>query len=389
MAEAHNLRLIGHTDLAGHGDCMHVNVKDGFAYIGHMGSDRVGTSIVDVADPHSPKLVTQILTPPGTRSHKVQVAGELLLINHERTRAEPNAGRWSAGLAIYDVSSPSRPTKLGFWHTVGTGVHRMTYWHAPYAIVSSTVTGFSDRIFLVMDLSDPALPVVIGRWWPPEMNPAADGHPTVQGGRRWAHHHSLARGDRAYAGWWDAGLYILDISDLSEPRCIASLAFDPRESSNTHTVMPLGERDLLIVTDEAMNERRDGLEKQIRVIDIADETKPRVISTFPVPIGDYISRPGRFGPHNLHEMRPGSFQSSTLIHATYFNAGVRVYDLTDPYDPTEIAYFVPDTPGPKGTQLNDITVDGDGTIYVTDRTGGGLYILQPEFDIEAHRVTMT
>ena len=39
-ADTLNLRLVGQTDLNGHGDCMHVNLKDGFAFVGHMGETR-------------------------------------------------------------------------------------------------------------------------------------------------------------------------------------------------------------------------------------------------------------------------------------------------------------------------------------------------------------
>jgi len=43
----------------------------------------------------------------------------------------------------------------------------------------------------------------------------------------------------------------------------------------------------------------------------------------------------------LHENRRGSFQSEELIFATYQNAGVRVFDITDPCAPREVAHFVP------------------------------------------------
>ena len=54
-AETLNMRVVGQTDLNGHGDCMHVNLKDGYAYVGHMGESRVGTSVVDVSDPRAPR----------------------------------------------------------------------------------------------------------------------------------------------------------------------------------------------------------------------------------------------------------------------------------------------------------------------------------------------
>ena len=50
---------------------------------------------------------------------------------------------------------------------------------------------------------------------------------------------------------------------------------------------------------------------------------------------------GHFGPHNIHENRPGSFVSSDLIFATYQNAGVRVFDIRDKYAPVEVGALVP------------------------------------------------
>ena len=75
----------------------------------------------------------------------------------------------------------------------------------------------------------------------------------------------------------------------------------------------------------------DGL-KHIWVMDTRELPNPVSISTFPVPKeADYARKGGHFGPHNLHENRPGSFVSSDLIFATYQNAGVRAFDISDPF----------------------------------------------------------
>jgi len=381
-AQAENLRLLGSTDLGGHGDCMHVNVQDGIAYVGHMGGDRVGTSIVDVSDAAHPRLLTQILTPPGTHAHKVQVVDDLLLVNHEQNPQEPHAASWSAGLQVYDIADPARPEELSFLPTPGKGVHRMTFWERPYAWVTGSDEGWSDQFLIVVDLTDPGRPVEAGRWWLPGMHTGGVETPDWDPARRFALHHALVAGDRAYCGWWDAGLVILDVSDVTRPRLVSRLDFGPEVSGATHTAHPLPGRDLLVVTDEAISDGRDGPQKQIRLVDVSDETAPRVVSLLPVPEGDFAARAGRFGPHNLHEMRPGSFQSDHIVHATYFNAGLRVYDVSDATVPREIASFVPPPHGGASTvQLNDLTVTADGRIYVTDRVAGGLYILEPEIPI--------
>ena len=84
----------------------------------------------------------------------------------------------------------------------------------------------------------------------------------------------------------------------------------------------------------------------------------------------------------MHENRPGpSFFSEEIIFGAFFNAGIRVYNLKDPYRPECIAYFVP--PGPENSrvptiQMNDIYVDERGIVYAGDRWAGGLYVLEAE-----------
>src|ERR1700730_18190476 len=101
-AEALNMRLVGHTDLNGHGDCIHAGVKDGCAFVADVGGDRRGPSVVDVSDPRNPRVVAELETPPGTHSHKVQVVGDVLLVNYERSALEPQATSGQGGLKVFD-----------------------------------------------------------------------------------------------------------------------------------------------------------------------------------------------------------------------------------------------------------------------------------------------
>ncbi len=64
---------------------------------------------------------------------------------------------------------------------------------------------------------------------------------------------------------------------------------------------------------------------------------------------------------------------------TFFNAGVRAYDISNPYQPQEVAYFVPGAPVRSragAIQLNDVYVDDRRIVYTVDRFVGGLYILE-------------
>jgi hypothetical protein len=123
------------------------------------------------------------------------------------------------------------------------------------------------------------------------------------------------------------------------------------------------------------------------MFDVREPANPVSIAAFPQPAeADYCAKGGSFGPHNLHENRPGSLQSSSLVFATYYNAGVRVYDIADPFRPTEVGYYVPADPEymvdprpnrPQVIQCCDCYVDPNGLMYLTD-TNAGLHILQFE-----------
>jgi hypothetical protein len=147
-------------------------------------------------------------------------------------------------------------------------------------------------------------------------------------------------------------------------------------------VLPLFGRDLLVVSDECI--QNDGLDwpKLVWLVDARVETNLVPIGTLPAPPVDaFAHRGGRFGAHNLHENLPvpSSWRSEEIVVGTFFNAGVRAYDIRNPYQPQEVAYFVPGAPvmSPAGAiQLNDVYVDERRIVYTVDRFVGGLYILE-------------
>jgi hypothetical protein len=58
------------------------------------------------------------------------------------------------------------------------------------------------------------------------------------------------------------------------------------------------------------------------MVDVREDANPLPISAFPTPPDRDYCKMGNFGPHNLHENRPGTFQSEETIFSTYHNAGV-------------------------------------------------------------------
>lgn len=77
-ASAKNVRFISRCDQGGRSDGVQVIVTKGHAFIGHMFSD--GFSVVDVRDALHPKTVAFVAAPPNTRSHHLQIHGDLLLV---------------------------------------------------------------------------------------------------------------------------------------------------------------------------------------------------------------------------------------------------------------------------------------------------------------------
>ena len=224
----------------------------------------------------------------------------------------------------------------------------------------------------ILDVADPARPAAAARWWWPGQR--EDEEPGWPAGRRYAAHHALIAGGRAYLGYDDAGMVVLDVTDITRPRQVAHLGWD---GGSTHTCLPLPGRGLVVATDEQVTDGPHAPRRAVRVIDVAGAS-PAVLAVCPHPDG-FAAGPLRFGAHNLHENQPGAYRSERVVFATYFSAGVRVYDLADPHHPVEVAHWVPEPPpGQAAAQINDLFVDAGGLIWVTDRIAGGLYVLQAE-----------
>ena len=150
--------------------------------------------------------------------------------------------------------------------------------------------------------------------------------------------------------------------------------------------LPLFDRDILIVSDECARNGGEDWPKLSWVVDMREETNLVPIGTLPMPdLEEFGTRGGQFGAHNLHENRSGpSFKSSNTVFATLFNAGVRVYNMNNPFKPQEIAYFISEDPENSRVncaQINDVYVDENEIVYCVDRFSGGLYCLEMEVDI--------
>ena len=82
-----NVERLGHMDLIGGGQVVY---QDDHIFVGHMKPPH-GTSIINVSDPSNPKIVWQC--EPDTEyshTHKVRVAGDLMITNVEQNQRDCN-----------------------------------------------------------------------------------------------------------------------------------------------------------------------------------------------------------------------------------------------------------------------------------------------------------
>ena len=406
---ARNMRLVGHSDQGGRADGVQMMVHRGYAYVGHMFSK--GFSIIDVRDPKNPRAVNYAAAPPNTWNIHLQTHDDLLLVINAKDMfaaaefadekayyqgqlgtvvgtahaAQKPARDWTAGVAVYDIAKPAEPRRIGFMPVDGGGIHRLWYVGGRWAYASALLDGFTDYIFITIDMADPTRPREAGRWWIPGMNAAAGETPNWPANRRYGLHHAIVHGDTAYAAWRDAGMVVLDVANRTKPKLIVHRDGVPPFGGGTHNCLPLPDRELLIVLDEAVLDHQEDGVKNIWVIDNRDKADPHTVATFPQPAeADYKYKGGHFGPHNLHENRPGSFVSSQMIFATYQNAGVRAFDIRNAQAPIEVGAWVPPAPArlmdhrpnrARVIQSADVFVDAAGLIYSTDYNAG-LFILE-------------
>jgi len=375
-----------------------------FLYVAHLWEARI--SVLDVTEPTKPRLLHAEDGPGNTWSHQVQVAGGRMVTNLEHRLPnwglDPDGPDPQEGLCIWDVASdPARPRLLGTWRGGGNGTHRNYYTGGRYVHATASMKGYRGKVYACIDIADPAIPTTVGIFAMPGQRPDEAESERYKGKLIDLHGPAYVVGDRAYCSWSSAGLVILDVSQPTAPRLLGQLDVNPPLGSRIalHTAVPLPDRDLVILNSEALRECCDEPLNFAGLASVAQVEDPRLISLFPLPEvpegypwGDFVERGARFGPHNQHHPQghPALLPSDRYVYLTYFNAGLQVYDIANPYFPKIAGYFIPDDPsrrlGPLPTtglvtQIEDVLVDRRGVAYLTEKNSG-LYVVR--FDGHAH-----
>ena len=148
-------------------------------------------------------------------------------------------------------------------------------------------------------------------------------------------------------------------------------------------------RDIVLLSSEAGN---CNSQHWSFVVDVSTENSigvrqdpwqgPMVLSTLWVnpqsgekyPRGNYCLRGQRFGTHS-HEENFRNPYYGRLTFTSYFNAGVRAWDIRDPQGAVEAGFYVPAAPN-NTYMTNNVEVDNRGYIIIVDRIGNGMDILK-------------
>ncbi|MBC7470835.1 MAG: hypothetical protein H7322_16040 [Ramlibacter sp.] len=442
VAQSHDMRLVGYSDLQARTAYHPVIQRQGqrwIAYVGHHGDRKVnplngkmednGTSIIDVTDVRNPKYLAHV---PGEEGKAEAGGAQMVRVCSGAELPKADKGKFymlrvfgNQAHEVWDVTDPARPALLTTVVKGLKGTHK-NFWECDTGIaylVSGHPQWRTNRMTQIYNLADPARPVFIRDFGLVGQQPGAGGAVPIQ------LHGAIStgpKGNRVYFGYGtntDGVVQIVDrakllngaadptVENLLSPQ-IARLDLPPMHGAHTVfpvTAMPIAEfsknllgktRDFLVITDEAIQKECLEGRQMAWFVDATTETKPFGVASWTVPekSGDFCSRGGRFGTHASNESFTPVYYRRMMFFA-HFNAGVRAVDIRDPFNPKEVASYVPavnkntvvlETPASMiaaklpyteaanrlAIQTNNVEVDDRGYIYIVDRANTGMHILE-------------
>ena len=437
-AAQHDMRLVGTHDLQARSAYQPVVHRQGdrwIAYIGHHGGTEAvpkpvnpltgsaefnGTSILDVTDPRAPRALAHIPGEPGLAeaggAQMVRVCDGKALPRGDPARVYLLRTFGNSAHEIWDVGDPARPRLLTRIDGL-EGTHK-SWWECDTGIaylVSGAKGWRTRRMTQVYDLADPAQPRFIRNFGLPGQEPGGTGpEPTDLHGPI----STGPAGNRVYFGYGTNKGGVLQIVDrqklLTGPVAPTreNLLF-PQVSRldlppwlGAHTTFPVlrvdvGEfvrdrepriRDFVVVTNESLTNECAEARQMVWIVDVTSEATPFGVSSYTPreADGSFCARGGRFGSHSSNESFTPVYYRRLMFFA-WFNAGVRVLDIRDPFRPQEVAFYIPaTTPATDrrcvkvndvdrckvAIQTNNVEVDDRGLIYIVDRANTGLHILE-------------
>jgi hypothetical protein len=416
ILEKKNVEVVGWNDVQGRGN-LQVTAKGDWLYVGHHNGHALnpqtgvdewnGTTILDISNPAKPKITAHIPNQENTNSRAVQVVYNWSAPGHAKADylvRNKETATWK-GFEIFDITDRHHP-KFVSKMNVGFRGLPIQFFHKGWW---SEKTGYyygacrevgKGAYLMVFDLNDPYHPKAISEFMLPGQDDPNDT-------RIWHHPIVDEENNRVYGAYLHGGdVVAADITDIHHIKLLWRIDTD-LPYRGTHTVAPIvynkvpnfGEKALprtyVLVSDEGTdNQCGNPIRSKSYVFDITDAEKtgvPFPVATWQVPDKvngqDYCTKGARFGPHQFAETIDGRINrfEGKIAYFAYFNGGLRVVDIANPYIPVEVGYLVPSAsklsfPIAKGQpivhQANDVDIDYRGLIYLSDRVGGGLWVLK-------------
>ena len=302
-----------------------------------------GVFVLDMSDPTHPEHTDTLTTPAMISPH------ESLNLNMRRGLLAADMGNaltLPGWVDIYDVKSDCLHPKLLSSTPLGILGHEGTFSPDGNTFWVSSTGGHT---ITVLDVSNPAVPVPIWlgiQWVAHGMNVSDDGN-------------RLYVADIADAGT-HAGLTILDVSQVQQRKTnpqvpvVSHLSWPEVSIPQTAIPITIGGHPYLVEVDEfsRINYSKGPFDRSApvgaaRIIDIADETKPRVVSNLRLQVnmpaneeGPEQSDPGGTPVigYAAHYCAVPSRTDPGIVACSFLTSGMRVFDIRDPFHPKELAY---------------------------------------------------
>ena len=222
------------------------------AFLGKWSCPDSGVEIVDISRPSAPIKVAETSAYPGTTKAEMEAieVGARDVLGIAMQACGP-AGR--RGLELVDITDPHVPRTLGFFDTTPSGVVELDLTRTPTGSTLALLASAHRELFtsspsfsggigdlLIVDISDPANPRLVGEWGvldEPALGPAFYAA-VRRGGFPETFLHTVranADGTRAYLSYWDAGHIILDISDPAKPKFLGRASTPMTSEGNAHS----------------------------------------------------------------------------------------------------------------------------------------------------------
>ncbi|WP_324663487.1 LVIVD repeat-containing protein [Haloarcula sediminis] len=296
-----------------------------------------GIAVVDLVSPAAPRLLaerTELLA--DSTDGPMRVVQDLALAGDRLLVAGPaNPAEGAHGVVVFDVRDRECPERTAAVE-LDTRIHNCDF-DGRYAYVTANSRGENPLAVVDTETGDE-----VGSW------------SLLDDDERWAEvsptlrplHDVTVQGDDAYLAYWDAGTWILDVSDPADISLVSRVRGRSRETlaaiddPGTERTEPPG-NDHFVTVDEGAELLGVGGESWatvadddgpsgIELFDIGDPRSPESLATIDPPPTSDPTRGGVLTTAHNFELTGGR------CYSAWYQGGVRVHDLREPSEPREI-----------------------------------------------------